>query len=122
MAIQKQPVSSSVDNGKQVSLSATYIQSRWRLGGSINSNNSDAGDRELYAAYAGVRTGPVAWLAEVDYVVDMGFPEGRRNQIATLIEANWRVRKGMNLKFTYEFLDPDDTLGENQQNRFHKVA
>lgn len=110
-----------LDDGKQVSLSAVYVQSKWRLGGSLNFNNSDAGDRELYGVFAGYRTGPVAWLAEVDYVVDMGFPEGKRNRIATLIEGNWRIRKGFNLKVTFEYLDPDDTLEEDEQNRSSAV-
>ena len=110
-----------IDDGKQVSLSVSYMKSRWLVGGSINFNDSDAGDRELYAAFAGVRTGPVSWLAELDYVIDMGFPEGRRNQLATLLEANWRIRKGVNLKIGYEHLDPDDTVKENQRNRFSGV-
>lgn len=110
-----------IDNGKQVSVSAVYVQPKWRLGGSVNFNNSAAGDRELYGVFGGYRTGPVSWLAEIDYVVDMGFPEGKRNQIAMLLEGNWRIRKGFNLKLTYEHLDPDDTLDENQQNRWSGV-
>ena len=30
------------------------------------------------ACSPGLRTGPIAWLAELDYVVDDGFDEGRR--------------------------------------------
>lgn len=110
-----------LDNGKQVSLAAVYVKPGWRLGGSLNFNDSDAGDRQLYSGYVGIRTGPVAWLAEADYIVDRGFPEGRRSQIATLLEGNWLVRKGMNLKLSFEHFDPDDAISENQRNRISGV-
>jgi len=45
-----------LDSGKQISLSAIYVQPRWRLGSSLNFNNSDAGDRQLYALFGGART------------------------------------------------------------------
>ena len=107
-----------VDSGKQYSLSVSNTQPGWRVGGSLNFNDSSLGDRELYSVFGGFRTGSIAWLAELDFIVDMGFPEGRRSQLATLLEGNWSYRKGQNLKFTYEHLDPDDTVKEDQQNRF----
>ena len=110
-----------VDSGKQYSLNTSYTVANWRVGGSLNFNDSSFGDRELYGAYAGWRRGNWALLGEIDYIVDMGFPEGRRNQIASLLEANWRFRQGHNLKLTYEYLDPDDTLDEDQQNRWSAV-
>lgn len=110
-----------LDSGKQISLSTVYVQPRWRVGGSLNFNNSSAGDRELYALFGGIRTGPVSWLAEFDFIVDAGFPEGSRSQIATLLEGNWRIRQGFNAKLTYEHLNPDDTVDENQQNRTSAV-
>ncbi len=107
-----------VDSGKQYSLSATFTKPAWRVGGSLNFNDSSFGDRELYSVFAGYRLGRFAFLAEVDFIVDMGFPDGRRSQLATLLEANWRYRKGHNLKLTYEHLDPDDTIDADQQNRW----
>jgi len=110
-----------IDSGKQYSLAATYVQPGWRVGGSLNYNDSSFGNRELYSVYGGYRWKQIAWLAEVGYVVDMGFPEGRRNQIVTLLEGNWRYRKGQSLKISYEHLDPDDTIGHDQQNRYSGV-
>lgn len=111
-----------VDDGKQISLSGTYIEAKWRAGASISYNNADAGDRRLYAIYGGIRTGPVTWLAEIDYVVDFGFPEGRRNQIVSLLEGNWQAYDGLNVKVTYEYLVPDDSLDENERNRVSAVV
>ena len=110
-----------IDSGKQYSLAVTYVKPNWRVGGSLNYNDSSFGDRELYSAYGGLRRGNWALLAEVDFIVDMGFPEGRRSQMAMLLEANWRYRKGQNLKLTYENLDPDDTIKEDQQNRWSVI-
>ena len=71
--------------------------------------------------FAGLRRNDWGFLAEVDFIVDMGFPEGRRSQFSTLVEANWRYRKGQYLKLTFENLDPDDTIEEDQQNRWSVV-
>ena len=110
-----------LDSGKQYSLSASYNKADWRIGGSLNFNDSSFGERELYAVFAGYRTGSIAWLAELDLIVDMGFPDGRRTQLASLLEGNWRYSRGQNLKISYEYLDPDDTIDEDQQNRYSAV-
>ena len=110
-----------IDSGKQYSLAATYVQPNWRVGGSLNYNDSSFGDRELYSIFAGLRRDNWGFLAEVDFIVDMGFPDGRRSQLAALLEANWRYRKGQNLKLTYEKLDPDDTVEEDHQNRWSVI-
>ncbi len=106
------------DQGKQWSLRAEHVQSAWRLGASASFNMSDAGDRNLYGVFAGVRTGPIAWLGEVDYIDDDGFPNGNRRLWAGLIEANWNFLKGHNLKLTAEGFDPDDDVDEDEQSRY----
>jgi len=107
-----------VDRGKQWSLRAENVHARWRVGASVNVNRSDAGDRVLQGVFTGLRTGPVAWLAEADYVTDEGFPTGKRKQWVGLIEANWAMRQGHNLKLTAESFDPDDDVDEDEQSRF----
>ena len=37
---------------------------------------------------------------------------------ATLLEGNWRLRKGHNLKVGYEFLEPNEDRDEDQQERY----
>ncbi len=70
--------------------------------------------------FAGVRTGPVAWLAEADYIVeDSSGPD--RKQVAALLEANWMLRKGQNLKFTAEQYDPDRDAPRDRQTRWSVV-
>jgi hypothetical protein len=109
------------DSGKQVSLRAEHIQSAWRLGAGFNYNNADAGDRQMQGVFAGLRTGPIAWLAEADYIIDDGFADGRRREWVGLLEGNWKFLAGHNLKLSAEYFDPDADVDEDQQNRYSLV-
>jgi hypothetical protein len=109
------------DNGKQYTLQAVYVASRWRLGAAGSVNNSDAGDRNAYGVFGGLKTGPIAWLAEADLVTDDSFAEGERKLVSGLLEANWLVRKGHNLKATAELLEPDRDVDEDEQTRWSVV-
>ena len=71
--------------------------------------------------FAGFKTGPISWLAEIDMISDEIPGSGERDIYATLIEGNWRIRKGHNLKLGYEFLDPSDATSEDEQERYSLV-
>lgn len=105
----------------QFSLSASYVLPRWRVGASANINEDPLGDREMLGIFGGTRTGPISWLAEVDWIRDDIPGGGRTETYATLVEGNWRIRQGHNLKFTYEFLDPTDRTSEDEQERYSLV-
>lgn len=106
-----------LDNGKQFSLRAERVMAAWRLGASFNLNHTDTGNRQMQNLFAGLRTGPVAWLAEADYIDDKSLaPE--RKQWAGLIEANWAMLPGQNLKLTAENFDPSTDISEDQQVRY----
>lgn len=109
------------DSGKQLSGLVSYVRSRWRVGASLNFNDADAGDRRLAGMFVGLRTGPVAWLAEVDWINDEGTTTGERDLLAGLAEGNWRIARGHNLKLTYEYFDPDDDVDEDEQTRYSVV-
>ena len=104
----------------QVSASAVYVLPRWRLGASVNTSEDAFGDREMQSIFGGLKTGPISWLAEVSFVKDES-PSGDNDQYATLLEGNWRLRKGHNLNGTYEFLEPDSDRDEDQQERYSFV-
>ena len=110
-----------VDSGKQYSLRVSHVRPDWRVGGSFNFNDAKAGDRQMQNLFAGIRTGPVAWLGEIDYIIDYDTPTGRRGRWASLVEANWGYRKGHNLKLTLEWSDPDADVDEDEQNRVSLV-
>jgi hypothetical protein len=105
-----------VDSGKQYSLRVSHVRERWRLGGSFNLNDAKAGDRQMQNVFAGLRTGPVAWLAEIDFIIDEGTLTGRRQLWASLVEANYGYRQGHNLKVTFGWFDPDDEVDEDERN------
>lgn len=106
-----------VDSGKQYSFRVSRVDASWRLGGSLNFNDAAAGDRQIQNVFAGLLTGRVSWLAEIDYIIDHGTPTGRRELLTSFIEANFAPRRGHNLKITFEFLDPDVDVAEDEQNR-----
>ena len=110
-----------VDSGKQYSLRVSHVTSKWRGGASLNVNDSKFGDRQMQNVFGGLRTGRVAWLAELDYIIDDGTSTGQRKSWASLLEANIQLKKGHNLKLTFEYYDPDDAVSEDEQNRFSVV-
>jgi len=105
------------DSGKQISLVSNFVQAQWRAGVSANINDADAGDRTMFGLFAGLRTGPIAWLAEIDRISDDLSPAVTQDALAGLLEGNWSIRKGHNLKLSHEYLDPDDDLSEDHQVR-----
>lgn len=106
-----------VDSGKQYSLRVSHVTNKWRVGGSFNFNDSKFGDRQMQNVFGGLRTGRIAWLAELDYIIDDVKPTGQRESWASLVEANVMLKKGHNLKFTFEYYDPDNDVSEDEQNR-----
>lgn len=110
-----------VDSGKQYSLRVSHVTPKWRVGGSFNLNDARVGDKQMQNVFAGLRTGPVSWLAEIDYIVDDGTPTGRRKLWASLLEANYGFRQGHNLKLSFERFDPDTDVSEDEQNRLSVV-
>ena len=112
---------SETDTGKQASFVANYVASGWRTGVSLNVNDSDAGDRRMGNLFGGLRTGPIAWLAEVDWIRD-DLPTGAtQDSLVGLVEANWRIRQGHNLKLSYDYHDPDNDISEDHEVRYSIV-
>lgn len=103
-----------VGRGKQLSFRGAHITGAWRAGVSLNYNDTAFGTRDMQGIFAGIRTGPVSWLAEVDRINDESFAVPR-TMTAGLVEANWTVRKGHNLKLTLERADYDDGLTERSR-------
>ncbi|HEX4389389.1 MAG TPA: hypothetical protein VH109_12245 [Steroidobacteraceae bacterium] len=111
-------------NGKQESLQVSYVEARWRLGLAANFNDaSSTGTRNAYGIFGGLKTGPIAWLAELDLIEDHSVPSpipGKNGvpELAGLIEGNWMFRRGNNIKVTYEYFDPNRDVANDQQTRW----
>jgi len=108
-------------SGKQWSLRGEHVGSLWRLGASYNFNDADQTERHMAALHAGLRTGPIVWLGEVDYIEDRGLPGGDLRRWVGLIEGNWMPRRGHNLKLTVETFEPDTEIDGDEQDRYSLV-
>lgn len=106
--------------GHQVTGQLIFVRPLWRIGAAVSATQDDAGNRRVEGLFAGVRTGPVAWLGEADLVHDDSFPGGR-SLTAGLFEADWRIRRGHNLKLTAESYDPNRAVAHDQQARYSIV-
>jgi len=106
------------NTGKQYTGQVVRIQDRWRIGAG-GSYNDDAAQRTAEAClFGGLRTGPVSWLAQIDAVNTQAAGQPQQHLAAALLEANWLVRRGANLKLTAELLDPDRSHSGNLQTRY----
>jgi hypothetical protein len=108
--------------GKQYTAQISFVRPIWRLGAAASDDGVFGGRRQVYGLFAGLRTGPIAWLAEADRVenkdISVGVP---RRTSATLLEANWQPWRGNNLKLTYEHLDRDADISHDSQDRWSLV-
>jgi hypothetical protein len=107
-------------SGYQVTSQVVYTKPIWRAGVAASFTQSNAGDRRVGGLFAGLKTGPIAWLAEADLIHDDSFPGGRTLD-AGLLEADWRILRGHNLKLTAEYTDPDRSVRNDQQTRWSLV-
>jgi hypothetical protein len=64
----------------------------------------------------------VTWLAEADAVNVQPDGQVAQHLAAALLEADWLVQRGANLKLTAEVLDPDRSHSANLQTRFSVVG
>ena len=110
-----------VDSGKQLSVRSAFVQSAWRAGASVNSNDTELGVRNMVGLFGAYRTGPVVWLGEIDRVRDESVSGDPLELTAALLEANWQVVQGHNLKLTGEHLDPDTDVDDDEQRHLSLV-
>lgn len=108
-------------DGKQVSFNLIYVQSIWRLGVAANNNDQSGGAKRALGIFGGVRTGPVSWLAQAEITDDRSIAGGQGKELATLLEGNWLIARGNNLKITQEYLNPDRAVPNGQETRWSLV-
>jgi hypothetical protein len=109
------------DSRKQFSSQLSFVESVWRAGVAANYNDKLGGSRGTYGIFGGLRTGPISWLAQAEVIEDKSEGFGLGRSAATLLEGNWLITRGNNLKITAEYLDPDRSVGNNGQTRWSAV-
>ena len=71
---------------------------------------------QIYGLYAGAQFGRVGLLFEVDIVDDETV-----EQLVSILELNFLVKRGHNVKLSYEYHDPDEDIFENANERYSLV-
>jgi hypothetical protein len=97
-----------------------YLRGNWRVGASALVNDAELGQRSMFNIFGGFNWLGFTFLAEVDHIEDESVsfvPDTYQEQRVGLFEINRELTKGVNLKFTTEYLDPDSNIAENQRTR-----
>ncbi len=111
----------SSGQGKEYGLQVSYVESAWRFGLAANDDDAAQYRRRIYGVFAGTRTGPIAWLGQVDAVEnEYGSLKGA-TQAALLLEGDWLIARGNNLKLTMERFDPNRDVHGNGRTRWSLV-
>jgi hypothetical protein len=108
-------------DGKQYSTQLAYVASQWRVGIALNRNDQSGGAKSAYGIFGGLKTGPIAWLAQAEITDDESIADGQGKQLATLLETNWLIARGNNLKITDEFFNPNRAVPNGEQTRLSLV-
>ncbi len=97
-----------------------YLHGNWRVGASAIVNDAELGQRRMFNIFGGFNWLGFTFLAEADHIADESVsfvPDTYQKQRVGLFEINRELTKGVNLKFTTEYLDPDSNIAENQRTR-----
>jgi hypothetical protein len=108
-------------DGKQYSAQVAFVEPRWRLGLAANRNDQSEGAKTAYGIFGGLKTGPISWLAQAEITDDESIANSQGRQLAALLEADWLIVRGNNLKITEEFLNPNRAVPNGEQTRWSLV-
>jgi hypothetical protein len=102
---------------KRITASAAYVRKSFRAGVSYSSNK-DANDIEtlIYGLHAGAQFGRVGLMFEADVIDDETI-----EQLISILEINFLVARGQNIKLSYEYHDPDEDIFNNAIERYSLV-
>lgn len=97
-----------------------YLGDNWRAGVSGVYNNADLGARYQANLFGGFNWIGFTFLAEVDSIKDKSISHiagTYEEQRISFVEVNREITKGLNIKVTTEYFDPDTHINENERVR-----
>jgi hypothetical protein len=108
-----------IDSDKQVTGTAALVLPGLRVGSSASRNDGPSSRRDVVGGFAGFNVGRFAVLGEFDYVFDSfkSDVDPDVEQFVAYLEGDFLPTRGINLKVTYGFLDPNADIGENSRVR-----
>ncbi|MFC3123323.1 hypothetical protein [Agaribacter flavus] len=101
---------------------AEHLFGNARVGGTVVVNDSDANEQRFYNVYGGLTWGNWVFLGEANLIETEGITSSSIEELVGLIEANYQLQKGLNVKLTGEYYDPDRGIDENQETRYSLVV
>ena len=103
---------------KQFTLRGGVAFRHWQAGMSVAYNETDAARRVMYGPFAGLSWGRITLLGELDIIEDRdAATDATTTQLAMFSSLNVLLARGVNFKLSYEFLDPDTDIDENERTR-----
>ena len=121
LAVSNGTQGSSDDNkDKQVTGLVSFIQRHWRVGTQATWNNTPDIKSVLVGGFAGVNVGRFTLLGEIDHIIDEleSLPgEPTQRQLLLYGAVNYHLTKGVNLKLTYDYADPDTSESNDRITR-----
>lgn len=103
---------------KQVTLRTEVVFRHWRAGLSFAYNDTDIARRVMYGPFAGFSFGRFTLLGEADVIKECDAATGETTkQFALFSSLNVLLVRGVNFKLSYEFLDPDDDVDNDERTR-----
>ena len=105
------------NQSKRFTGSAAYVDKRYRLGISYDTNkNTDGDETRIYGINAGAQFGRTGILFETDIIDE---PDDK--QLVAILELNFLIARGKNLKLSYEYHDPSEDISDNANERYSLV-
>ena len=89
---------------------------KFSFGGSAWYNNDARGTFTMFGGFGGISYGALALNAEVDFKKDKAALGN--NELISYLELNYLVIDGVDLKFMYDFYDPDTKYKTGSQSRY----
>lgn len=94
----------------------------FRLGSTVVRNDGIDEQQNMMNLYGGLGWGDFTFLAEADYIINSLVGDLEQKQWVALFEVNYQWSKGLNLKLTSEYFDPDMDISENQETKYSIIA
>jgi len=95
----------------QLSFTGSTVHRRFRVGASYGRSRGEGGD-SVWGAFVGFNFGRFTLLAEGNLI-----SEGEIDRFAALAEMNVLIRRGLNLKLTYEFFDRNRDVSNDRDGQ-----
>ena len=106
---------------KQLAIVGAYVQPNYRIGASVSKNNSINGlGNTSFNVFSGLNLYGLTFLAEIDFI-EQSQGNATTDQVASFFSVNYLLQPSLNLKFAYDYFDPNEDVDEDEESRISLV-